>query len=146
LSTAALDKNPQSQERGITIDLQFSALETDTFLFTFADCPGHASFIRTIIGGAQIIDMALLVIDITKGIQTQTSEGLVIAGITVDKMVVVLNKLDLIPLDQREKKLPRIIAGLRKALSQTKFGDAPMIPFSTKVFISLPFPFMGFFV
>lgn len=51
LSTAALDKNPQSQERGITLDLQFSALETDNFLLTFTDCPGHASLIRTIIGG-----------------------------------------------------------------------------------------------
>lgn len=80
LSTAALDKNPQSQERGITLDLQFSAMETDNYLYTFTDCPGHASLIRTIIGGAQIIDMVLLVIDVNKGMQTQTAEGLVIAG------------------------------------------------------------------
>lgn len=38
------------------------------------DCPGHASLIKTIIGGAQIIDVMILVIDITKGIQTQTAE------------------------------------------------------------------------
>uniref|UniRef100_A0A6B2L2C5 Tr-type G domain-containing protein n=1 Tax=Arcella intermedia TaxID=1963864 RepID=A0A6B2L2C5_9EUKA len=132
LSTAALDKNPQSQERGITLDLQFSAMETDRFLFTFADCPGHASLIRTIIGGAQIIDMVLLVIDITKGIQTQTAEGLVIAGITVSKMLVVLNKLDLIPVGERDKKIPRVLAGIRKALEKTPFGDAPMVTFSAK--------------
>jgi translation initiation factor 2 gamma subunit (eIF-2gamma) len=30
--------------------------------FTLVDCPGHASLIRTIIGGAQIIDMMMLVI------------------------------------------------------------------------------------
>ena len=35
--------------------------------FTLVDCPGHASLIRTIIGGAQIIDMMVLVVDITKG-------------------------------------------------------------------------------
>ena len=35
---------------------------------------GHASLIRTIIGGAQIIDFMILVIDVTKGIQTQTAE------------------------------------------------------------------------
>ena len=29
--------------------------------FTLVDCPGHASLIRTIMGGAQIIDMMLLV-------------------------------------------------------------------------------------
>ncbi len=39
----------------------------DEVQFTLVDCPGHASLIRTIIGGAQIIDMMLLVIDITKG-------------------------------------------------------------------------------
>jgi selenocysteine-specific elongation factor len=37
------------------------------------DCPGHASLIRTIIGGAQIIDLMFLVVDINKGIQTQTA-------------------------------------------------------------------------
>lgn len=66
-STASFDKNPQSQERGITLDLGFSGLTLDlpeslknksnenTLVFTFADCPGHQSLIRTIIGGSQII-------------------------------------------------------------------------------------------
>jgi len=91
LSTAALDKNPQSQARGITLDLGFSAFSVsmpehlksslqlqqqqqyDSLQFTLVDCPGHASLIRTIIGGAQIIDMMLLVVDANKGIQTQTA-------------------------------------------------------------------------
>lgn len=34
---------------------------------TLVDCPGHASLIKTIIGGAQIIDIMVLVIDVTKG-------------------------------------------------------------------------------
>lgn len=62
-STACFDKNPQSQERGITIDLGFSSLSIDfpdespmsktydKLQYTFVDCPGHASLIRTIIGG-----------------------------------------------------------------------------------------------
>lgn len=81
LSTAALDKHPQSKERGITLDLGFSSftvpmperlsstLRCQELQFTLVDCPGHASLIRTIIGGAQIIDLMLLVIDVTKGIQ-----------------------------------------------------------------------------
>lgn len=80
-STAAFDKNPQSQERGITLDLGFSAFYSDSQLpnydkiqFTLVDCPGHASLIRTIIGGAQIIDFMVLVIDAIKGVQTQTAE------------------------------------------------------------------------
>lgn len=60
-STAAFDKNPQSVERGITLDLGFSGLLVDAppsafpqgeqLQITFVDCPGHASLIRTIIGG-----------------------------------------------------------------------------------------------
>ena len=38
-----------------------------TVQFTLVDCPGHASLIRTIIGGAQIIDLMILVVDATKG-------------------------------------------------------------------------------
>ena len=60
--------------------------------FCLVDCPGHASLVRTVIGGAQIIDLVLLVIDVTKGIQTQTAECIVIAEILANRMVIVLNK------------------------------------------------------
>lgn len=71
-STAAFDKNPQSQERGITLELGFSALtlespegikgksEDGSLVFTFVDCPGHQSLIKTIIGGSQIIGKQIL--------------------------------------------------------------------------------------
>ena len=63
-STASFDKNPQSMERGITLDLGFSCFslpapadllqegcDAKDLQFTLVDCPGHASLIRTIIGG-----------------------------------------------------------------------------------------------
>lgn len=65
-STACFDKNPQSKERGITLDLGFSSfivdmpeqlcneypdLTSSKLQYTLVDCPGHASLIRTIIGG-----------------------------------------------------------------------------------------------
>ena len=63
-STNAFDKNPQSKERGITLDLGFSSLVVPTpphlaesggaeMQITLVDCPGHASLIRTIIGGVR---------------------------------------------------------------------------------------------
>ena len=122
-STACFDKNPQSRERGITIDLGFSSLivplpihirsqlndnHIDSLQFTFVDCPGHASLIKTIIGGAQIIHLMMLVIDITKGFQTQTAECLVIGEITCDKMVIVLNKIDLIPHEKRAQTIEKV--------------------------------------
>ena len=129
-STAAFDKSRQSKERGITLDLGFSCFLTPlpehlrslvaeqvTHLqYTLVDCPGHASLIRTIIGGAQIIDMMLLVLDATKGVQTQTAECLVICRITGRKLLVVFNKVDLIEEAKRAASVDRIIKKMKKTL------------------------------
>uniref|UniRef100_A0A2L2YM74 Selenocysteine-specific elongation factor n=1 Tax=Parasteatoda tepidariorum TaxID=114398 RepID=A0A2L2YM74_PARTP len=139
-STASFDKNPQSRERGITIDLGFSSFNVpvpdhiksdnpslETLQFTLVDCPGHASLIRTIIGGAQIIDMIMLVVDVTKGIQTQTAECLIIAEITCNHMIVVLNKIDLIAADKREQTIQKMSKKIMKTLEKTKFKDTNII-------------------
>jgi selenocysteine-specific elongation factor len=142
-STAAFDKHPQSKERGITLDLGFSSFITDlpeqlkdtaydAMQITLVDCPGHASLIRTIIGGAQIIDLMVLVIDVNKGIQTQTAECLVIGEITNDKMIIVLNKIDLLPAEGRQEKLAKMQTRIRKTLGATKFADAPMVAVAAK--------------
>lgn len=149
LSTAALDKHPQSQERGITLDLGFSCFtlplpqhlqeelgndsQVDTLQFTLVDCPGHASLLRTIIGGAQIIDMIVLVIDANKGIQTQTAECIVIGEITTHSLVIALNKVDLIPEAERQEKIDKVSRRIRKALFGSKFADVKIVPVSAAV-------------
>ena len=67
-----------------------------------------ASLIKTIIGGAQIIDLMILVVDITKGVQTQTAECLVIGEITCSRMIVVINKIDSVAADKREKTIEKV--------------------------------------
>eukprot|EP00095_Tigriopus_kingsejongensis_P007630 maker-scaffold995_size72343-snap-gene-0.24 protein:Tk07630 transcript:maker-scaffold995_size72343-snap-gene-0.24-mRNA-1 annotation:"selenocysteine-specific elongation factor" len=141
-STASFDKNPQSQARGITLDLGFSSFRVrplpaqlagsgaSELQYTLVDCPGHASLIKTIIGGAQIIDMMMLVIDVNKGIQTQTAECLVIGEITCPKMLIVLNKVDLIDPGQRTAAVDKMKKRLKAALARTKFADAPMVAVS----------------
>jgi selenocysteine-specific elongation factor len=145
-STAAFDKNPQSKERGITLDLGFSAFYVKTpqylkekfpenerlvnseFLqLTLVDCPGHASLIKTVIAGANIIDTIVLVIDLMKGIQTQTTECLILGEILADKIVVAFNKVDTIPIITREKDLELKISKLRNAFGLTKFGKGVSI-------------------
>eukprot|EP00164_Ancoracysta_twista_P006409 GFYU01008920.1.p1 GENE.GFYU01008920.1~~GFYU01008920.1.p1 ORF type:complete len:551 (-),score=131.98 GFYU01008920.1:16-1668(-) len=140
-STASMDKHPQSQERGITLDLGFSAFFTDVpdrlkdpsfdlLQYTLVDCPGHASLIRTIIGGAQIIDMMLLVIDVTKGFQTQTAECLVIGEILSDRMIVVLNKTDKLPAEKRGAMIDKMKTRVLKTLQPTKFADSTVVAVS----------------
>ncbi len=105
----------------------------DLLQVTLVDCPGHASLIRTIIGGAQIIDMVLLVVDATKGMQTQTAECLVIAEMTTRNLIVVLNKIDMFPEDEREERVKLAEKKIRMALRGTKFEDAKMVGISACV-------------
>lgn len=142
-STAAFDKNPQSQERGITLDLGFSAFDANvaddasfqrlgigTLQFTLVDCPGHASLIRTVLGGAQIIDLMILVIDVTKGIQTQTAECIVVGEILSRRLVVVLNKVDAVQgntAEEKQAQLQKTIKKLRATFAQTRWPNVPFI-------------------
>ena len=50
----------------------------------------------------------MLVVDVTKGIQTQTAECLVIGEITCDTMLVVINKVDLLPKDKRDQAVEKV--------------------------------------
>ncbi|CAH8433642.1 unnamed protein product [Heterobilharzia americana] len=135
-STSAFDKNPQSKKRGITLDLGFSSFVVDSssypFLpsirenfskvqFTLVDCPGHGSLIRTVLCGSQIIDIILLVVDVTKGFQTQTAECLVIGEIACEKMLVVLNKCDLLEENQRLESIQKMRKRILKTLEGTIF-------------------------
>lgn len=144
-STASFDKNPQSQERGITLDLGFSSFTVDapenvkavnnlydTVQYTLVDCPGHASLLRTIIGGAQIIDLMMLVIDVMKGMQTQTAECLVLGEITCNHMIVILNKIDLIPVEKREATIQKMAKKILKTLEKTKFKNAVVVSVSAR--------------
>lgn len=134
-STACFDKNPQSQERGITLDLGFSSFTLpakdsikqshgiELIQYTLVDCPGHASLIKTIIAGAQIIDMMILLIDIEKGVQTQTSECLIIGEICCEKLLIVINKIDLIDEAKRDGTIEKMKKRLLKTLEKTKFAS-----------------------
>lgn len=70
--------------------------------------------------GAQIIDLMMLVIDVTKGMQTQSAECLVIGQIACQKMVVVLNKIDLLPEGKRQSAIEKMTKKMQKTLENTK--------------------------
>eukprot|EP00931_Biecheleriopsis_adriatica_P031362 TRINITY_DN18400_c0_g1_i1.p1 TRINITY_DN18400_c0_g1~~TRINITY_DN18400_c0_g1_i1.p1 ORF type:complete len:689 (-),score=169.56 TRINITY_DN18400_c0_g1_i1:47-1960(-) len=134
-----MDKSKESQERGITLDLGFSSFSSDApehiqalgyeaIQWCMVDCPGHASLIRTVIGGAQIIDLCALVIDVNKGIQTQTAECMVVAEILANQLIVILNKVDMLPAEKRKKVLDKVVKQLRVTFKNTKFGE--QLPFA----------------
>ena len=54
---------------------------------------------KTVIGGASIIDVMMLVVDCQKLIQLQTFECIVLGEILMDKLVIAFNKVDLLASD-----------------------------------------------
>lgn len=74
--------------------------------------------------GAQIIDLMMLVVDVVKGVQTQTAECLLIGELTCPCMVVVLNKTDLLPPNKRQSAIEKMTKRLHKTLENTRCACA----------------------
>ncbi|XP_037659058.1 selenocysteine-specific elongation factor isoform X3 [Choloepus didactylus] len=74
----------------------------------------------------------MLVIDVTKGMQTQSAECLVIGQIACQKLVVVLNKTDLLAEGKRQAAIDKMTKKMQKTLENTKFRGAPVIPVAAK--------------
>ncbi len=129
ISTAGIDAHPQSKERGITIDLGFTSFILDKYLITLVDGPGHADLIKISASSVEIIDCALVVIDINKGSQVQTGEHLIlIESLNIKRIIVVINKIDIYSgdIDEELKKI-------REFFDSTNFGyDVPMFAVSAK--------------
>lgn len=70
--------------------------------------------------GAQIIDLMMLVIDVTKGMQTQSAECLVIGQIACQKLIVVLNKTDLLAEGKKQAAIDKMTKKMQKTLENTK--------------------------
>lgn len=129
ISTAGIDAHPQSKERGITIDLGFTSFIIDDYLVNLVDGPGHADLIKISASSVEIIDCALIVIDINKGPQIQTGEHLVmIESLGINSILVILNKIDLFKGDIQKE-----IEKTRRFFGTTSFSsNVSIYPVSAK--------------
>ncbi len=129
ISTAGIDAHPQSKERGITIDLGFTSFILENYLITLVDGPGHADLIKISAASVEIIDCALIVIDINKGPQIQTGEHLImIDSLNIKDVIVILNKTDLF-----KGNIDNEVEKIRDFFKSTSFGsEIPIYTVSAK--------------
>ena len=81
----------------VTISVAHVEYESDKRHYTHVDCPGHADFVKNMITGAAQMDGAILVVSAADGPMPQTREHILLARqVGVPKIVVFLNKVDLI--------------------------------------------------
>ena len=119
---ANIDKAPEERERGITINTAHVEYQTDARHYAHVDCPGHADYVKNMITGAAQMDGAILVIAATDGPMAQTREHILLARqVGVPKMVVFLNKCDMV---DDEELLDLVEMEVRELLSEYGFdGD-----------------------
>ncbi len=94
---ASIDSAPEEKARGITINTAHIEYETANRHYAHVDCPGHADYVKNMITGAAQMDGAILVVSAADGAMPQTREHILLAGqVGVPKMVVYLNKADMV--------------------------------------------------
>lgn len=92
-----IDNAPEEKARGITIALHHSEYQSEKRHYAHIDAPGHADYIKNMITGAAQMDGAVLVVAATDGPMPQTREHILLAyNVGVPKMVVFLNKCDMV--------------------------------------------------
>ncbi|GMT38333.1 selenocysteine-specific translation elongation factor [Helicobacter bizzozeronii] len=88
------DTSVHEKERGITIDLSFSALKSAARTLGFVDVPGHQDLVFKMVGGSFGLDVGLLVVDAHEGLKAQSLEHACILSFLKIPCVVVLSKAD----------------------------------------------------
>ncbi|XP_075729569.1 translation elongation factor EF-1alpha (GTPase) HBS1 isoform X3 [Rhipicephalus microplus] len=125
-----LDETSEERNRGITMDVAQAKFETPNRSIVLLDAPGHRDFIPNMITGAAQADVAILVVDATRGefetgFETggQTREHtLLVRSLGVSQLAVAINKLDNVSWD--EGRYNEITAKLRSFLRQAGYRES----------------------
>ncbi len=89
------------REQGITIDVAYRYFASATRNFIVADCPGHEQYTRNMITGASTADLAIILLDATRGVLTQTRRHAYLCHlIGIRHFVLAVTKMDMIGQDE----------------------------------------------
>jgi selenocysteine-specific elongation factor len=118
------DRLPEEKARGITIDLGFAHAAWDETTFSFVDVPGHEKFVRTMVAGAQGVDLVLLCVASDDSVMPQTREHFdILRLLAVSTGVVARTKSDLVDAETGtlvEEEIRALVAG-------SFLKDAPIV-------------------
>ncbi|MFI3202223.1 MAG: adenylyl-sulfate kinase [Eubacteriales bacterium] len=124
-----LDGLMAEREQGITIDVAYRYFNTDKRSFIVADTPGHEEYTRNMAVGASFAELAIILVDASKGILVQTRRHARICALMgIRHFVFAVNKMDLIEYD--EQKYRAIEQDVTELMSQIPYGSMVAIPVS----------------
>jgi len=89
------------REQGITIDVAYRFFSTDKRKYIVADTPGHEEYTRNMATGASTADVAIILVDASQGVLTQTRRhSFIVSMVGVKRIILAVNKLDLVDYSQ----------------------------------------------
>ena len=89
------------REQGITIDVAYRFFSTDKRKYIVADTPGHEEYTRNMATGASTADVAIILVDASQGVLTQTRRhSFIVSMVGVKRIILAVNKLDLVGYSQ----------------------------------------------
>ena len=114
-----LDGLMAEREQGITIDVAYRYFTTDNRSFIVADTPGHEEYTRNMAVGASFADLAIILIDASKGVLVQTKRHARICSLMgIKNFVFAVNKIDLVKYSgERFKEVEDEVNALKEELS-----------------------------
>ncbi|MCC6194231.1 MAG: adenylyl-sulfate kinase [Burkholderiales bacterium] len=117
------------REQGITFDVAYRYFATPKRRFIIADAPGDAQYTRNMAAGASTADLAVILIDARLGVRTQAKRhALIMSLLGVPRVVVAVNKMDLVGYDQGV--FERIREEYGAFAARLHFADLSFIPMS----------------
>jgi bifunctional enzyme CysN/CysC len=124
-----LDGLKAEREQGITIDVAYRYFSTNKRKFIIADCPGHEQYTRNMVTGASTANLAIILIDATKGVITQTRRHTYLVSLLgIKHVVLAVNKMDLVDYDQQI--FNNICNDYKNFVTQLSIPDVEAIPLS----------------
>ncbi|HQT59714.1 MAG TPA: sulfate adenylyltransferase subunit CysN [Acidiphilium sp.] len=119
------------REQGITIDVAYRFMATKRRKFIIADTPGHEQYTRNMATGASTAQLAILLVDASQGLLTQTRRHAFIADLLgIRHIVLAVNKIDLIGFDQA--RFDAIAEEFRALAARFHFETITPIPLSAR--------------
>ncbi|MGV8137405.1 MAG: sulfate adenylyltransferase subunit CysN [Mangrovibacterium sp.] len=124
-----LDGLKAEREQGITIDVAYRYFSTNKRKFIIADTPGHEQYTRNMVTGASTANLAIILIDATKGVITQTRRHTFLVSLLgIKHVVLAVNKMDLVNFDGRV--FDQICKDYDNFVTQLDIPDVNYIPLS----------------
>ncbi|MBV9740262.1 MAG: sulfate adenylyltransferase subunit CysN [Hyphomicrobiales bacterium] len=119
------------REQGITIDVAYRYFATPKRSFMVADTPGHEQYTRNMVTGASNAELAVLLVDASKGLTAQTCRHAhVVSLLGIRHVVLAVNKIDLIGFD--ENVFGQIRAAFDTLAKPLGFKSLTTIPISAR--------------